>query len=306
METTKKGKGQKMVVYDLTTDLCVWSKAGVAGTRMCHNAFDCTTCSFDHKVQRELAEAKSWHTNRMLDKKRYGDVPFEERKCRYMLTGQISQKYCVRSFNCASCEYDQMMEDTHLAAAIADPALQIVAGFALPENYYFHRGHTWTRVEYGGWLRIGLDDFALRLLGPLDRFELPDLGATVQQSEPGWGFSRGENQARVLSPVDGIVVSVNPKMKGAAAAANESPYGEGWLMLVKPTRLQPNLRNLLYGEEVAYWVEDETARLNSLASDTGEYRLAATGGRVLEDIVSRVPKLGWNRLVHDFLLSGRI
>lgn len=303
METTKKGKGSKMVVYDLTTDLCVWSKAGVAETRMCHNAFDCTTCAFDNKVQRELAEAKSWHTNRMLDKRRYGDVPFEERKCRYMLTGQVSQKYCVRSFNCASCEYDQMMEDTHLAAAVQEPGLHIVAGFAVPENYYFHRGHAWTRVEYGGWLRVGLDDFALRLLGPLDRFELPELGGAVQQGAPGWSFSRGSNVAQVLSPVDGIVVSVNPKIKGSAEPANVSPYGEGWLMLVKPNRLQPNLRNLLYGEEVEYWVEDETARLNNLVSDTGEYRLAATGGRVREDIVSRVPNLGWNRLVRDFLLT---
>jgi glycine cleavage system H lipoate-binding protein len=299
----EKAKGSKMTVYDLTSNLCVWSKAGVAEGRICHNAFDCTTCAFDSKVQRELTEAKGGHTNRWLDRKRYGDVPFEDRKCRYMLSGQVSQKYCVRSFNCASCEYDQMMEDTHLAAAVQDPGLHIVAGFAVPENYYFHRGHAWARVEYGGWLRVGLDDFSLHLLGPLEGFDLPELGAVVRQGEPGWGFSRGDNQARVLSPVDGIVVSVNPEIKRSAAAAGETPYGEGWLMLVKPTRLQPNLRNLLYGEEVEYWLEDESARLSKLAADSGEYRLAATGGRVLDDLVTRIPGLGWKRLVQEFLFT---
>jgi len=303
MKSSNKEKSSKMVVYDLTSNLCVWSKAGVTEGRICHNAFDCTTCAFDNKVQRELAEVKGWHTNRWLDKKRYGDVTFEERKCRYMLTGQVSQKYCVRSFNCASCEYDQIMEDTHLAQAVPEPGLHIVAGFAVPENYYFHRGHTWTRVEYGGWLRIGLDDFALRLLGPLERFDLPELGGAVHQGDPGWSFSREQNRAQVLSPVDGIVVSVNPQIKNSAGAANESPYGEGWLMLVKPTRLQPNLRNLLFGKEVEYWVEDEASRLTNLLTDSGAYRLAATGGRVMMDVCGRVPELGWNRLAHEFLLT---
>jgi len=303
MKNQEKTKKSPMVVFDLTSNLCVWSKAGVAEARSCHNAFDCTTCAFDHKVQRELAEAKGLHSGRWLDKKRYSDVPFEERKCRYMLSGQVSEKYCVRAFNCASCEYDQMMEDTHLAAEVHEPPSHIVSGFALPENYYFHRGHTWTRVEYGGWLRVGMDDFAHRLLGPLDRIELPELGGTVRQGDPGCGLSRDRNKAKVLSPVDGIVVSVNPKIKSKAAAAGSSPYGEGWLMLVKPTHLQPNLRNLLYGEEVEYWVEDEAARLNKMIQDTGELRLAATGGRVVEDIVGNIPKLGWDRLVHEFLLT---
>lgn len=301
MNNKEKDQGNRIAVFDLTSNLCVWSKAGVSKARACHNAFDCTTCAFDKKVQREFKEAKGEKSGRLLDKKRYNDVPFEERKCRHMLSGRVPVKYCVRGFNCGDCEYDQMMEETGTIMAGPDPAYKLVAGFALPENYYFHHGHTWVRIEYGGFVRIGMDDFALRLLGPLDHFELPRLGLTVKQNEPGFSLTRGEHQANVQCPMDGVVVALNPEINTAAGMANASPYGKGWLFMVKPTRIQPSLHHLLFPQEAENWLENEVGRLTSLLEGAGGRRMAATGGRAIEDIFGGVPGLNWEGLVRDFL-----
>jgi glycine cleavage system H lipoate-binding protein len=304
VDSNKNKPGNRMVVFDLTSNLCVWSKAGVSKPRVCHNVFDCTTCAFDKKVQREFQEMKKEGAGRLLDKKRYGDVPFEERKCRYMLTGQVPMKYCVRGFNCASCEYDQMMEETGTIMGGREPAYKIVAGFMFPEDYYFHQGHTWARIEYGGFVRIGMDDFSLRLLGPLDHFDLPKLGMAVKQNEPGFSLDRRGNQARVQCPVDGVVVALNPEINTAAAAANTSPYGNGWLFMVKPSNLRPNLHHLLFPQEAENWLENEVGRLTALLGGTdgqSGQRMAATGGRALEDIFGSVPGLNWEKLVREFL-----
>jgi glycine cleavage system H lipoate-binding protein len=296
-------------VFDMTSNLCVWSKAGVVRPRPCHNAFDCTTCSFDRKVQKDIAAgklldpkgapAKGWR-----DAEHWLELPFTARKCRHMLSGRVPVKYCANGFNCAKCSFDQMIDDSGLVPEIGEvPAPELVAGFALPSNRYFHRGHTWARIEYGGRVRVGLDDFALRLLGPADAFVLPELGAAVKAGQAELVLKRGEKVASFVSPVDGVVVAVNHKVLERASLANESPYEEGWLVVIEPTRLQPNLRNLLFEEEAGSWTEAEVGRLAALVSQDVEHQLAATGGRAIEDIYGNVKGLDWDQLVREFFLT---
>ena len=51
VESKKKSRGP--MVFDMTSEECLWSKAGVVAPRLCHNAFDCLSCSFDKAIQRK-------------------------------------------------------------------------------------------------------------------------------------------------------------------------------------------------------------------------------------------------------------
>jgi hypothetical protein len=62
------------------------------------------------------------------------------------------------------------------------------------------------------------------------------------------------------------------------------------------------LPNLLFGDESMAWMDDESQRLTSLLSETSGYRLAATGGEAVSDIVGTVPNADWDRLVSEFLV----
>lgn len=299
-ETKKTGRPN---VYGLANDQCVWSRAGVVKPIKCMNAFDCLGCAFDQKVQADF-EAREQQTRlpgadprtvrlRML---------MNQLKCRHMLSGRVTYKLCGHGYNCVKCPYDQMIEDTAFMPRLSAPACDDASGFDVARDYYFHHRHAWARVEYGGRVRVGVDDFAMRMLGPQDSIKLPKLGETVRQSLPQAELHRGGHGAEALSPIDGKVLAVNPKIGSKPETVNQSPYGDGWLMVIQPTNLRKNLKNLLYGTESLAWMDDESTRLATMLSEESGYQLAATGGEVIRDIYGTVPHLDWNRLVAAFLV----
>jgi len=301
-------KSSRPIVYDLSNQQCVWSKAGVLEPRLCVNAFDCTSCPVDKMVQKNLAAGKltDLHGQPAVSF-RHPDhwlrLPQNQRQCRHMLSGRVPVKFCSNSFNCAACEYDQMIEAEDINHPVFDPAIDMISGFALARDYYYFRGHTWARVEYGGMVRIGLDDFARRLLGPLDEISLPKLGDTVVWGEPGLRVKREGQEAEMLSPIEGIVIASNPRVSEDGRTVHRSPYGDGWLLVVRPTKLRRNLKSLLFGEECPPWIDEEAGRLVSMVVEETGHRLAATGGEAIEDIYGTMPKLGWRKLVSEFLLT---
>lgn len=309
MKTGKNETKGRMrpIVFDMTSNQCVWSSAGVIGPSPCINAFNCLSCPVDKKMQAMVINkgiAKGPACDRHLPISEKVVKSYTERKCRHMLSGRVSYKYCIHNYDCATCAYHQLVEDetTSLSVTRADHAY--AGGFSLAGKYYYHRGHAWARIEYGGRVRIGMDDFAMRLVGKLNTFNLPELGATIVQGKPEIGISRGDLKAETLSPIDGIVVAVNPIVFEDAGMANKDPYGDGWLMIVEPVKLRINLKNLISGEESTAWIEDESSRLASLMAGETSYKLAATGGRAVEDIYGQIPEIGWDKLVKEFLLTG--
>ena len=62
------------------------------------------------------------------------------------------------------------------------PEMAEVFGFRVPTSkYYLHRGHAWALVESDSQVRVGLDDFSQKILGPADGLKLPDRGKAYYQ-----------------------------------------------------------------------------------------------------------------------------
>lgn len=295
---------QQAVIYDMTSNLCVWSRAGVIKPTACMNAYDCLGCPLDRKLKQDIAKGRLRDGRALAGWQVSKDMPHRasgQKKCRHMLSGLVSVKYCVNDYDCDHCAYYRMIEDAGLAEPLSTVEQTLVSGFAMARNYYYHAGHAWARIEYGGRVRIGLDDFASRLFGPLDALKLPALGSTVAQGEPGFGMLRGDHAADCLSPLEGVVVAVNPEAESGGPCSLDAPYDNGWLMVIEPVRMRGSLRNLFFEEESLAWMEDEAQRLTSMISEETGYRLAATGGRAISDIIGRVPGLDWDRLKGAFL-----
>jgi glycine cleavage system H lipoate-binding protein len=307
MERKDQKIPRQPVVYSMANDQCVWGRAGVIKPAKCINAFDCLGCSMDHQVlsnfeqKRKAAGKTDKRPARML-------LLMNQGKCRHMLSGRISYGLCSYGYNCVKCPFDQMIEDASYLPNLKPPVVDATSGFNVARDHYYHHGHTWARVEYGGRVRIGIDDFALRLFGPQDEIEIPGLGSSVGQNRPQAVLKRDGRQAPTLSPVDGKVVAVNHKVLKKTTIANADPYGEGWLMVIQPTSLRNNLKNLFFGTESLAWIDDEFSRLQTiLGHATGQdtwYKMAATGGEALTDIYGNMPEIGWDHLVKEFLYSA--
>ena len=239
MAEQKIKKTGRPAVFGMINDECVWSSAGVVKPMKCMNTFDCLGCAFDQKIQADF-KAQERSAGRSGDA---GQIPrqrllLHQRKCRHMLSGRVTYKLCGHGYNCAKCPYDQMLEDTAVSIPLHAPVCDSAAGFDVARDYYYHHGHTWARVEYGGRVRVGVDDFTARVFGPQDEVHLPGLGEGVEQGAFQATLVRGAHRAGVKSPVDGKVLAVNPKVARLAEVVNTDPYGDGWLMVIQPANLR--------------------------------------------------------------------
>jgi len=290
---------------------CVWMEAGVVSYKLCDNNYDCSTCVYDQGMQLKIARQKEASTTHAVEPsvekeritatwvEKMMQLPASQRKCRYMISGEVDRKICPNSYECGKCSFDQMMQERMQAQVLPIRARSVVGGFDLAEGVYYHEGHTWARPEHGGRVRVGIDDFGQKLLGKSAKIELPGIGHEVKQGKPGFAVRRNGETARVLSPVDGIVSHVNHELIEHPDLLNESPYEKGWFFIVEPTKLRKNLKALYYGEEAQHFIQEEREKLLLMAQD--DLKFAADGGDSVEEIFSEFKDARWSKLVKVFL-----
>ena len=187
---------------------------------------------------------------------------------------------------------------------ITRPQMRNVFGFQVPiENYYLHRGHAWAALEGDDRVRVGLDDFSQKLLGPAEEIRLPEIGKVYHQDHLFMALFRQGKRASFEAPVDGAIEAINPKVRQNPSLIHDDPYGEGWLFMVKPTNLQRSLENLVHGEANATWIDEESHRLLHLVENTAGVTLP-TGGIIIDDLYGNFPEIGWRPLVQEFFLRN--
>jgi glycine cleavage system H protein len=187
---------------------------------------------------------------------------------------------------------------------VRKPVLAAAEWFLTPVDRLFHRGHAWLKGESGGLVTVGMDDFAAKLVGPLSRVSLPGIGAQVGQGEQAWRLLAADGRSvDMLSPVDGTVVEVNGSLASSPALAEQDPYGQGWLMKVRPSRMRANTINLLAGDSAHRWMEETVAGLRAHFAP-GLGALAQDGGVPVSGMAKAIDPEGWDKLAAQLLLTG--
>ena len=187
---------------------------------------------------------------------------------------------------------------------ITRPQLREVFGFQVPgEKYYLHKGHAWVLPEGDERVRVGLDDFSQKLLGPADEVRMPEIGKVYYQDHICMSLFRQGKKASFEAPVDGAIEAINPKVRQNPGLIHDDPYGEGWLFVVKPVNLRRNLENLLSGDDAVIWIDEESHRLLNLM-DTRVGVTLPDGGSIIDDVYGNYQELGWRPLVQEFFLRN--
>jgi glycine cleavage system H protein len=100
---------------------------------------------------------------------------------------------------------------------------------------------------------VGITAFAVDQLGDIVFVELPEVGATLSQ---GASFGSVESVKAVedlLAPISGVVEARNEAVLASPEELQNDPYGEGWLLLVKPAdpaQLEGLMDAVAYGSAV--------------------------------------------------------
>jgi CheY-like chemotaxis protein len=146
---------------------------------------------------------------------------------------------------------------------VAPEMAEAVAGrdYSVAGGAFLSSGHTWARIEPGGQVVVGLDDFARKALGRVERIELPPTHAAVRRGESLFTLRRGVEGVRFQSPMSGEVLAVNEDLRKNLTPLTQSPYDRGWVCVLKPADLASDLSELRIGKDVLAWYQDEIARL---------------------------------------------
>ena len=128
----------------------------------------------------------------------------------------------------------------------------------LPGDLLFTSEHEWLRLENDGSVTIGVTDHAQAALGDLVYVELPEVGQDVNSGGDMAVVESVKAASDVYAPIDGTVTAVNEELADDPEKINADPYGDGWIVRLKPTDtidasalLMPNAYQTLLDEEEA-------------------------------------------------------
>ena len=104
----------------------------------------------------------------------------------------------------------------------------------VPPDLRYTKSHEWIRTLTDGTVEIGITDHAQHALGDLVFVEVPEAGRAVKAGEPCAVVESVKAASDVYAPIAGEITAGNPKLAAEPEVVNADPYGQGWLMRLKP------------------------------------------------------------------------
>lgn len=191
--------------------------------------------------------------------------------------------------------------------------IRIAAAFTLdllkiPRGLRYSPQHVWTYMDKSGNAEVGLDDFLAQLTGEI-RFSL--LKNEGEEIEKGGLLAVIEHQGRqlkVISPLSGKVLAVNPLTADNPTALQYDTYGKGWIYRIEPVNWNAETERYYTGEEAKGWFSSELKRLKDfMATAAARYRgegapvILQEGGELKGQPLSDLPPEMWQDFQREFL-----
>ena len=105
----------------------------------------------------------------------------------------------------------------------------------LPGDLLYTKEHEWLRREEDGSVTIGVTDHAQAALGDMVYVELPEVDLEVDENGEMAVVESVKAASDVYAPIAGTVVAVNEVLADEPETVNSDPYGEGWIVRMRPS-----------------------------------------------------------------------
>lgn len=126
----------------------------------------------------------------------------------------------------------------------------------LPGDLLFTSEHEWLRTEEDGTVTIGITDHAQEALGDLVYVELPEVGQDVISGGDMAVVESVKAASDVYSPVTGEVTAINEVLGDTPENINSDPYGDGWIVRIRPSEVATNTMTPMEYEEFLDGLEE--------------------------------------------------
>jgi len=195
-----------------------------------------------------------------------------------------------------------------LAPKRAKPA--VADNFQVPRGHFLSRGHSWLELRHDGTVRIGIDDFVQKLVGPIDALSLAPLQSKIRKGETLVTIRQAKRSLSLPSPVSGRILSLNTSVVGKPSLVNDDPYTDGWIAVIEPSNLSSELTATTIADGAVQWLKNEVSRFRNFIQDavsrpdralvlSGETLL--DGGTPVEGVLRMTDNATWRSFEEEFL-----
>jgi len=176
--------------------------------------------------------------------------------------------------------------------------------FTIPGGVFVSETHTWAALEQDGTVKVGMDDFAKKIIGTIDTLDMPNLGMEVNKGQHLFSIHQGEHVIPFQAPISGTVTMVNQDLLEDLEELDYSAYGKNFICVIEPTKLDEELVTLNIGQGAVNFFNKDIDRLyryvkEHVTTTENENRVPADGFVYLGELEALKEKdLSW--IVHEF------
>ncbi|MCJ7581279.1 MAG: response regulator, partial [Candidatus Aminicenantes bacterium] len=170
----------------------------------------------------------------------------------------------------------------------------------VPAGVFISPSHTWNSLEMNGMVRVGIDDFAQKILGPIEEIELPTAGQKIEKGAPLFSVKKGTHRLSILSAISGKVVSQNSELIDHIDYIQMKPYELGWICTVEPSNLPEDLQTLIIGADSVSWYQKE---IEKYSENLNQLKGSIKENESVEEEKQRLEDAAWKSFEQIFLQS---
>lgn len=141
--------------------------------------------------------------------------------------------------------------------------------FSVPGGVLVAPGHCWASLAQDGTAKIGLDDFARKLLGRIDAIELPEVGSEVKFGQRLFSVRQNGRRAHFHAPLSGKVVKVNGDLGNVNGALENLSYARSWVCVIEGEALDEELPRLKIGKSAVAFFQQDIDRFKAFLEKAG-------------------------------------
>jgi glycine cleavage system H lipoate-binding protein len=205
----------------------------------------------------------------------------------------------------------ELVRDRAKQRTTAPRALQVPEErFLLPKGYFFSRTHTWVEITFSGEARIGINDFAQKIIGSIDKIEIASLNTELKKGDTLLTVHHGDRTLSIPVPISGKVLTVNESLLDSPHMLRHDPYIAGWVAVIIPKNISTELRLLTIADDAALWMRKEIGRFRDFIKDQAQGGVPAPagvtmldGGAPLSGVMEQLNENTWCAFQKEFLKS---
>jgi CheY-like chemotaxis protein len=177
--------------------------------------------------------------------------------------------------------------------------------FAIPGGVFIAKNHTWVSMNQAGIAKIGIDDFAKKLIGRVYSVELPNLGMNVKAGQPLFTIKQGNRSITFNSPVSGKVSQINTILKDNIDALDVTPYERNWVCALDAENLDNEIKEMHIGKSAVAFFQEDIEKFKTVFIEI--MKTEKKSDEYLEEglFIGQLEKLNdvnWNKVIAEFFV----